>query len=603
MGTTAEHLPEMGNSASPRRGGADWVSQTTKNMGSARELRKALDMEVAPDRVQQRDASSFNKLKESNVTALEEKRKRRLRAEKDIGTTLLDRMDALTVTQQRVVQINGELGRFSGKMWAALNLAEKRIEMRRGMPKEEQVQDEWQDALEVELKELSDAHKVICSWIEKGKKMQTAVEAGMADMNDQRLTLHLDRTSFPKEFLDEMRTLNQDAVKYCSDLAEVMESSEKIIVRAAKKTDRGEKKRMADLKQLRSYLTKELEDTKASITEAEKQVEKLAKVIREHDARPENQLVEEGGVDFATFWKNAKLTVAQLKSVAAAVQKAAYTGQGGRKLDVVFARADRDGSGELDEDEVRRVIRCTLKLSPSVVSDCEISALCETLDTDKSGAVTIKELVAFLNADQNVELMREQHKRVHDILKQLYQTRNSLVADLRNKRNAWLIDRAAAQAGVAEALEVDHQLDKKEQSPGSSPRRRKPLEPRLVGKLQTKLQQATRGRPVEGIFSQYDTDGSGQLDDHEFRKVLRASLGIPTYSISDAEISSLCAMLDADGSGAISIAEIVAFIGSSGESDSEPAKKVGTESGNQPRLKPGMRRSDMKGQKPAPQAI
>merc|ERR1712151_177585 len=63
------------------------------------------------------------------------------------------------------------------------------------------------------------------------------------------------------------------------------------------------------------------------------------------------------------------------------------------------------------------------------------------------------------------------------------------------------------------------------------------------------------------LFRRLDKDGSGQLDDSEFRRFLRSTLKIPIYAISDAEISSLCASLDADQSGAISISEVMDFIG------------------------------------------
>lgn len=44
------------------------------------------------------------------------------------------------------------------------------------------------------------------------------------------------------------------------------------------------------------------------------------------------------------------------------------------------------------------------------------------------------------------------------------------------------------------------------------------------------------------------------------RKAVRSKLGVPSYAISDAEIASLCSMLDTDESGAVSVAEVVEFV-------------------------------------------
>merc|ERR1712139_472468 len=84
------------------------------------------------------------------------------------------------------------------------------------------------------------------------------------------------------------------------------------------------------------------------------------------------------------------------------IKSASYTGVFGRQLDVVFGRFDKDGSGQLDDDEVRQALRRVLRIPPSTLSDAQIIDLCSALDTDHSGAVSIQELVNFVGEDSEV---------------------------------------------------------------------------------------------------------------------------------------------------------------------------------------------------------
>merc|ERR1719162_108883 len=88
-----------------------------------------------------------------------------------------------------------------------------------------------------------------------------------------------------------------------------------------------------------------------------------------------------------------------LADLRAKIKAAAYTGSHGRQLNVLFGRFDRDGTGNLDEDEVRRALRRACRIPPSVVSDAEIGSLCGLLDEDNSGSVSIREIIDFLCAD------------------------------------------------------------------------------------------------------------------------------------------------------------------------------------------------------------
>merc|ERR1712136_477453 len=70
----------------------------------------------------------------------------------------------------------------------------------------------------------------------------------------------------------------------------------------------------------------------------------------------------------------------------------------------------------------------------------------------------------------------------------------------------------------------------------------------------------TAGRNLLVLFSRFDRDGSGVLEEHEFKSALRRTLRVTEAAVSDAEIATLFDMLDADSSGAIDINEMVAFL-------------------------------------------
>merc|ERR1740121_1596454 len=162
-----------------------------------------------------------------------------------------------------------------------------------------------------------------------------------------------------------------------------------------------------------------------------------------------------GPQDLEKFYKHASLDSATLAKVRTKIKAAAYTGSHGRQLDILFMRFDRDGTGNLDEDEVRAVLRRTLKISPSAISDAEVSALCSTLDGDNSGAVSIQEIVEFLNTDFDLYAMEEKWAKGMETLEKLKQHSQVLTDNLRLKADAWKLERACLNVNLTKGLELD----------------------------------------------------------------------------------------------------------------------------------------------------
>jgi len=161
---------------------------------------------------------------------------------------------------------------------------------------------------------------------------------------------------------------------------------------------------------------------------------------------------------------------------------------------------------------------------------------------------------------------------------------------LRHKATVWNLELSCSNVTPIQGLELDNMVTIPKPGEGDPTKRKKPLEPRIVEKVREKLKKASygiAGRSARDLFRQIDTDGSGQLDDGEFRQAIRSVLGIPIYSISDAEISGLCGMLDTDASGELSIDEILDFIGE----EPEEGDSKGTNSSRFSQIWPEVRKS------------
>jgi len=250
-----------------------------------------------------------------------------------------------------------------------------------------------------------------------------------------------------------------------------------------------------------------------------------------------------------------RLSPEVLENVRAKIKGASYTGTAGRQLDVLLRRFDKDGSGELSEDEVRSAMRRSLKIPASVIPDKQISALCFELDGDGSGQISIMEFVEFVGAESTVS------KRTGKTLLPSMPTK-----PMDNTARLGFQKDKSPNADVQLAPLVPNGSPRNGTSAQARPRPpRKILSEEVMQRLRASVKAASYmghlGRELDTLFGRFDTDGSGQLDTTEVRLAFRRTLRIPPSSISDADISSLCRSLDADGSGSVSIAEMVAFIG------------------------------------------
>lgn len=206
----------------------------------------------------------------------------------------------------------------------------------------------------------------------------------------------------------------------------------------------------------------------------------------------------------------------------------------------------------LDEAELRVALRRTLRVPPSIISDPQISSLMAMFDKGDTGQVSVNDLVDFLGA--NSEVSKRTGKSLHGpLMEQANMVGTSGNMPRSSPRgNAW-------------------------QNKAARPHR-PPLKKAALEALRIKIKSASYtgvfGRQLDVVFGRFDKDGSGQLDDDEVRQALRRVLRIPPSTLSDAQIVDLCAALDTDHSGAVSIQELVNFVGAEAEVSARTGKKV-----------------------------
>lgn len=235
------------------------------------------------------------------------------------------------------------------------------------------------------------------------------------------------------------------------------------------------------------------------------------------------------------------------------VRAASYTGHAGCELDVLFRRFDKRGDGQLDEAEFRMALRRILRVPPSLISDAQISSVVAMLDKDGTGQVGVTELVDFLGVESDVS--KRTGKSLHGAMGE---HANMVGASGQSASSP----RRGNEGKIAPARAY-----------------RAPLKKAALAALRIQIKSASYtgafGRQLDVVFGRFDKDSSGQLEDDEVRQALRRVLRIPPSMLTDAQIIGLCATLDADNSGNVSIQELVNFVGTDNDSSQRTGKAAG----------------------------
>lgn len=569
--------PQTNRSNATRRDPEDWANHTMSHISDASAVRQEVRDQL------RRDVIVNGSAEEPSIggPAVEDKLKQRARTTQSWLQALVAGVERMQQSIFSVRQRVSELNRAAGGARLSLSVVDKRLELREKRPPEELTQDAFNEALVSEGEALRRSIEALTGYSQSGRTLMTHLQDSKSEMHQSRLTVHLDRSGRTQEQLGHAASLERSAAQFCTDTAGSLRDYERKAEKARARTTDRMKKRIAETLALKVHLENDLAETDRTIYQLERHLERQQKRLGAALAMPERKLNLDG--DFS----NAKLAAQsdRLMSIRSKIKSAAYTGTSGRQLDTVFGRFDRDGSGVLDEDEVRMALRKSCKIPPSVISDAEISVFCNLLDEDHSGSVCISEMVDFLTADMDVAVLQEQCSITKGNIERLRSIREHTLSDLRNKTVAWRIDEACRLVTPIRGLELD-QLASPGRSASSghgrpvtapvqkgaehlpstnaSPGRKRPLDPAVLERVRLRIRASAStghaGKELNTIFGRFDKDSSGILSKEELRVALRKTLRIPPSVLSDADIGALCAALDADSSGSVSVAELVEFV-------------------------------------------
>ena len=209
-----------------------------------------------------------------------------------------------------------------------------------------------------------------------------------------------------------------------------------------------------------------------------------------------------------------------------------------------------------------------LEIGKKEISDEELNMFWTTVDADKSGFVTAPEFKRFML------MMKEQHSGVEE--KQAI-TRTSMNAPRTTKqaermkalraeeanasdgptRAGWKAPIKDKMAGNSKMTDGEHHDDE------ASPE----LLKSIAARLDAKLQRHAKGSWAK-LFFVIDNDGSGRVEFHEFRDLMRnkathtsnPGLEISKGEVSDTELSMLWTCLDCDKSGFVTAPEFKKFM-------------------------------------------
>jgi len=268
------------------------------------------------------------------------------------------------------------------------------------------------------------------------------------------LTLQLDRTGATNKILDKAAKLEEKAHHFYSDidswLREIMETSEK----CRTKTVTSMRENIQETTLIRRHLEEEIKMTGKTLAGIERQLDRKQKELARIRASPEQKLrgsTKSAPQQFKAINERYSETLSKLRSK---IKGASYTGHTGRQLDVLLSRFDTDKSGELSEDELRTAFRRTIKVPRSILSDADIHALCMMLDGDKSGSLSIKEVVDFLESDVSLDDLQKQCEAFQATIRQLSTAKEQAMEDLRAKTACWHIDTACSKV-TAKRLDTE----------------------------------------------------------------------------------------------------------------------------------------------------
>ena len=229
----------------------------------------------------------------------------------------------------------------------------------------------------------------------------------------------------------------------------------------------------------------------------------------------------------------------------------------------VFKIMDDDGSGKITYSELLDLIRNSLEISTSEMSDADLKSVWVALDKDGSGFLTAGEFGAFMRkGEATLRRLRPQ-----TTWKERRTAKNRLeaaavTAALNKEKDSMAGVRAADGEACKMVASQAHIARFEPQNPRESASTDAATHVRV--QMHSKLRYLFPQNPAwYKLFRHMDSDGSGKVTYRELVELVRNEpdgLGIPVEKLSDDSLRSVWAALDADRSGYITAGEFGKFM-------------------------------------------
>lgn len=534
----------------------------------------------------------------SASTQAEEKIRHRLARSDNISARLLEQMTMNEDMNNKVSKCITELQRASGAMFTSLSVVEKRLDVR-----EQLSRDATHSALEKERGVLLGCRETLTAAIKEGKDLLENLEEVGAEMIKDRLVLPHDRSDRPDEVLKKSQQQLDVAMTFVGQrgkAAHVLKKTRADAAQALQETKAAILECIAEKQEMRRQLEVEIEVTDVAIKKASQTLHEAKRqhasqqlqdmVVQESSASDEAEACSmtassltssrrllKRGVNFKydAKTKGVDRALAKLRSK---IKAAAYTGQSGRQISVLFHRITKDCNhpdleGKMTEEQLHRAVRRTFRVTQSVVTDAELVTLFDVLDADhggeKTGFIRIDDLVEALTADSGAIVWQERVDTAMNVVQNLRKIKRDLMQLLSDKAWEVKIEKECLQVTPIKGLELDG-IPSPQNATLSlelpcGTKRVVPLSGHAAQEVRAKIQGAQPGQEAEhlvGLFARFCQDGSDRMQEDHVRKVLRQLLLIPASDISDQQISALCSLLDPEGHGFVKLSDVAEFIAS-----------------------------------------
>merc|ERR1719171_1627661 len=320
------HRPVQPQSAS------HWQETTVNRLNLAKALIRDAQFQTSKNDRAQNDSSRRHDDCTTNVTKMI---KTKITITQDLCKALEDRIDSIEDSIRQTGECLFQLHRAHRSKWAPLNVCQRRLELRDGRPLQELVRDHFQEALEHERSTLIEARQELSDQIQGTKEMLSSLETMkqelIEDLQHKRHAVRIDRSCLqpekphgkepdrfflpalpevtnynlppsPKDtergsgenheanrqidtktFISRAVRLEEQAMRLCNENDAAMLHSKRECSRANAATCVSMDRKGQDVAKLKRQLEGAIQETDATIAEAERSLAKTKKKLDSHE--------------------------------------------------------------------------------------------------------------------------------------------------------------------------------------------------------------------------------------------------------------------------------------------------------------------------------